>query len=193
MIGRRIAVYGPSGSGKSTFGRRIAASLGLPVIEIDAIFWRQNWTMTPDDEFRAKVSARLAECESGWVAEGNYHQVRDIVMPQAETIIWLRLPFLTVYPRLVYRTVARAWSRQPLWGTNFESWRQSFLSRDSILLWGISHWRAHHRGVESDIRGLRPAANVHVLRSTDAVARFLAKVEATVDLQSSGGLLWQTR
>ncbi len=186
MIGRRIAVYGPSGSGKSTFGRRLAASLDLPVIELDAIFHQPNWTPTPDDEFIDKVTARLQENSEGWVVDGNYRLIRDIVMPQAESIIWLRLPFLTVYPRLVCRTVTRAWSGKPLWGTNYESWRQSFLSRDSILLWGISHWRAHHRGFENDIRRLRPAAKVHVLRSTDAAARFLAHVEAGTSLQSNG-------
>lgn len=186
MIGRRIAVYGPSGSGKSTLGRQLGEALGLPVIELDAMFHKPNWTPTPDDEFVDAVTARLDACGGGWLVDGNYRLIRDFVMPQAEDIVWLRLPFWSVYPRLVCRTVTRAWSGEPLWGTNYESWRLSFMSRESILLWGISHWRAHQRGVESDIRRLRPAAKIHVLRSAAAVGRFLADVDASTSLQANG-------
>jgi adenylate kinase family enzyme len=41
-IGRRIAIYGPTGSGKTTFGRALGQRLGLPVIDLDTIFWLPN-------------------------------------------------------------------------------------------------------------------------------------------------------
>ena len=118
MIGRRIAVYGPSGSGKSIFARTLGELLGLPVIELDSLFHKPNWQPTPDDEFKATVLALLSRYRNGWVCDGNYHDIRPLVIPRAENIVWLRLPFPTVYWRLFYRTVTRAWSREPLWGTN---------------------------------------------------------------------------
>ena len=144
---RRIAVYGPSGSGKSTVARRIGAALGLPVVELDALYHQPNWTPTPNDEFRAKVTRVLDGHADGWVCDGNYHTVRDLVLARADAVVRLMLPFRVVYPRLFWRTVSRAWTKQELWNGNRESWRLSFTSRDSILLWGITHWRAHFRGI----------------------------------------------
>ena len=39
----RIVVVGTSGAGKTTPARRIAALLGLPQIELDAINWQSGW------------------------------------------------------------------------------------------------------------------------------------------------------
>ena len=175
---RRIAVYGPSGSGKSTVARRIGAALRLPVVELDALFHQPNWVPTPEDEFRAEVANVLDSHTSGWVCDGNYHMVRDLVLARAEAVVWLKLPFRVVYPRLVWRTVSRAWKKEELWNTNRESWRLSFTSRESILLWGITHWRAHFRGVGASIAEHAPDVLLVELRSAREVLRFLAGLAA---------------
>src|SRR5437867_3125600 len=115
---RRIAVYGPSGSGKTTLARNIGAALGLPVIELDAVFHQPNWTPTPDDEFRAKIGALLDSYSDGWVADGNYGMVRPLILSRADAVLRLRLPFRVVYPRLLRRTLTRAWRKEELWNTN---------------------------------------------------------------------------
>ncbi len=173
---RRIAVFGPSGSGKTTVSRQIGRVLGLPVIELDALFHWPNWQPSPPEEFLAAVEGALTACLDGWVCDGNYALVRPLVLSRADTVVWLRLPFPVVYLRLFIRTVTRAWRREELWNTNRESWRMSFLSRDSILLWGITHWRAHVRGVGRDLRELPHRARVVELRSDRDVADFLRRL-----------------
>ncbi len=173
-IGRRIAVYGPSGSGKTTLGRQLGELLSLPVVELDSMFHRENWEPTPLDEFRESVQARLDEYADGWVCDGNYGMVREIVLLRAETLVWLRLPFRTVYSRLVKRTLSRMWTRELLWGTNRESFRMSFFSRDSILLWGITHWRDHHKNFERDLAQYPHTDDLRILRSSREVAEFVA-------------------
>ncbi len=172
-------VYGPTGSGKTTVARHIGELLGLPVVELDAIFWRPNWEPTPADEFRANALDTLREHDGGWVCEGNYSMLRGTILPMADTVVWLRPPFLVAYWRLLKRTIARSWTNEPLWGTNRESWRQSFLSRESILLWGITHWRAHHRNVQRALREIPHHANVVELRSALEVNDFLASLVST--------------
>ncbi len=176
-VGRRIVVFGPSGSGKSTLARNIGERLALPVIELDALFHRPNWEETPVDEFRAKVLGALDGHSDGWVCDGNYGKVRDITLSRADTAVRLRLPFRVVYWRLFRRTVTRAWTKESLWGTNHESWRLSFLSRDSILLWGLTHWRAHHRGIDHALATIPHRANVIDLRSSGEVDRFLERLK----------------
>ncbi len=176
---RRIAVYGPSGSGKSTLARQIGAALGLPVVELDALFHQPGWTPTPEDEFRAKVAGMLDGYRDGWVCDGNYHMVRDLVLSRADAVVWLKLPFRVVYPRLVWRTVTRAWRKQELWNTNRESWRLSFASKESILLWGITHWRAHFRGIVASLAEHGAHLPVVELRSPREVREFLAGLVVT--------------
>ena len=180
-IGRRIAVYGPTGSGKSTVARELGSRLGVPVIELDALFHRPNWEPTPEDEFRAKVLVELDESADGWVCDGNYSMVREIVLPRADTVVRLRLSWRVSFWRLLKRTITRARTKEPLWGANYESWRMALLSRDSILLWSITHHRAHARNVERDLERISHRASVIELSSAREVAAFLgsvARVEA---------------
>jgi adenylate kinase family enzyme len=173
---RRIVVFGPSGSGKTTLGRTIAARLGLGCVELDALFHKPNWEPSTDEEFREKVARALDSHPEGWVVDGNYSRVHDITLGQADTAVWLRLPFRVVYARLVWRTVSRAWTRESLWGTNRESWRLSFMSRDSILLWGITNWRPHVRKMRGTLAETPHNARVIELRSTREVDALLASL-----------------
>jgi adenylate kinase family enzyme len=179
---RRIAVFGPTGCGKTTVSREIGRILGLPVIELDALYHRPGWQPAPVDEFRAQVERALADHSNGWVSDGNYGVVRPLVLSRADTAVWLRLPFPLVYFRLFRRTVARAWRRELLWGTNRESWRRSFFSRDSILLWGITHWRAHFRHVRRDLHDAAGPVRIVELRSHGEIASFLTCLSRSAGL-----------
>ena len=178
MIGRRIAVYGPSGSGKTTLGRELGALLDVPVVELDAIHHLPNWQERPLDELRSIVASRLDDYKDGWVSDGTYGGVRELVLARADTVIWLRLPFRTVYSRLVKRTLGRMWTREELWNGNRESLRMAFFSRDSILLWGISHWRDHHRHFERDLARYQHTDDVRILRSPRQVDALVAELSA---------------
>jgi adenylate kinase family enzyme len=176
LVGRRVVVYGPTGSGKTTVARRIGELLDLPVVELDAVFWRPNWEPTPADEFRPKALHTLGTHGRGWVCDGNYSMLRDAILPMADTVVWLRPPFLVAYWRLLRRTIARIRTKELLWGNNFESWRPAFLSRDSLLLFAIGHWRKHFKGVAQDLEEIPHRATVVKLRSSQQVEGFLASL-----------------
>ena len=172
-LGRRIVVYGASGSGKTTLSRALGQALGLPVIELDAIFHAHpGWVDLPTAEFRARVTELLAAHADGWVMDGNYSVVRDLILSQADTAVWLRLPFRTVYWRLCRRTLGRAKTGEELWNGNRETWRQ-LLTRDSMLLWGITSWRRTGRKTSAALRTIPHHAKVIELRSPAAVARLV--------------------
>src|SRR5918912_2264290 len=139
----KIAVVGTSGSGKTTVARELASRLGVPHVELDALFHGPNWTPTPVDEFRARV-ARAIEGDA-FVVDGNYGAVRDIVWPRLELVVALDYPFPLIFAQLLRRTVTRAITREPLWNDNRESLRLSFASRDSILLWSLTTHRRRSR------------------------------------------------
>jgi adenylate kinase family enzyme len=177
-IGRRIVVYGTTGSGKTTVAARIAECLGVPHIELDAVFWLPDWTKKPPDEYGAEVSALLERYQDGWVCDGNYRELRGITLPQADTVVWLWLPFRVIFWRLLKRTVRRAWTKESLWGTNRESLLKAFFSRDSLLLYAITSRRRHRRGISRDLKEIPHRAKVYELRSVKEVEGFLARLSS---------------
>ncbi len=174
-VGPRIAVYGPSGSGKSTLARELGEKLGLPVVELDAVFHAHpNWVDLEREEFRARVRELLLTHTDGWVMDGNYGMVRDLILSQADTAIWLRLPFRTVYRRLAWRTLSRSVVGAELWHGNKESLRQTLLTSDSMLWWGIKSWRTTAEKTHEALTILPHHARVITLRSPRQVARLVA-------------------
>ncbi|MEO0349822.1 MAG: adenylate kinase [Cyanobacteria bacterium P01_A01_bin.15] len=131
--GQRISVVGTSGSGKTTLACEISQRLQIPHLELDALYWEPNWGEPPEDIFRQRVSNALMG--DRWVVDGNYSKVRDIVWGRADTIVFLDYSFGLVWWRLWQRTVRRAFQQEELWNENRETIRQSFFSRESILLW----------------------------------------------------------
>jgi adenylate kinase family enzyme len=141
---RKVAVIGPTGSGKTTVARALAQRFDVPHIELDALFWKPNWTETPPDEFKHRVAEALGD--GGWVVDGNYAgRLGSFVLDQADLVVWLDLPLWRTYPRIVRRTLRRLRTRESLWGTNVETWRRAFLQKDSLIWWAL-RTRAMWRG-----------------------------------------------
>lgn len=139
---RRLLVVGASGVGKSTTARAAAAKLGLPYIELDALFHGPGWTRRPT--FVDDVAAIAAT--QAWVIDGNYSAVRELLWAAADTVVWLDLPRLVTEWQVVSRTARRLLSRTPLWHDNRERWRD--LGRASHPIrwsWGKhAQYRIHY-------------------------------------------------
>jgi adenylate kinase family enzyme len=185
---RRIVIHGHSGSGKSTLARIIGARLKLTIIDLDALYHVKNWDDTPMNEFRAKIEQAKDSSPDGWVSAGNYSRVKDLLMDQADTVIWLRLPFHIVYRRLFWRTIRDLITRKPVWkGTELkESWRQTFTTRDSILLWGIKNWNPHIRKMNKALDTAPKELNIEVLRSPRDVDQFIEQLPLIMENSSDG-------
>ena len=139
MIGRRVVVWGVTGSGKTGFARSLGEALGLGVVEMDAIRHARGWDSTPWDEFRERLTQTLDGYGEGWVCDGSYSRISDVYLSRADTLIWLHVPWRVSFWRLLRRTVRRSWTKEPLYDGSpaRESWRQVFLSGNSILWWSI--------------------------------------------------------
>jgi len=172
-------VIGATRSGKSTFAHRLARSLDVAFVELDALFWESDWTPTPPDIFRAR--AEEATRATAWVVAGNYHHVRDIVWPRAEAIVWLDYALPLVFWRLTVRTVRRAVTREVLWSGNREN------LGEHLVLWSersLYHWllKTHWRYKREYPRLFARPEHAHI-----EIVRFRAPREAERWLRSSGG------
>jgi adenylate kinase family enzyme len=172
--GQRIAIIGSGGAGKTTLARALSARLGLPHVELDALHWGPGWMPSSAEELRPRVAAALAS--EAWVVDGNYSQVRDLIWPRADTLIWLDYALLLVLTRLTRRTVGRIVRRERLWNENREEVRH-LLARDSIFLWVIqTHPRHRRQYPELLVRPEHAHLVVIRLRSPRETARWLRQV-----------------
>lgn len=149
----KINIIGTSGSGKSTLARRIATKLSIPHIEMDRLYWRPDWQGTPDPELFGKLEAILS-ASPDWVLDGNYNRTRPIKWRNVDIVVWVDYGFTRTLWQAVTRAFKRAWNKHELWpGTgNCESFRRSFFSRESIIIWTIKTWRSNRERYEADLR-----------------------------------------
>ena len=143
----RIAVIGTAGAGKTTLARAIAARLGLPHIELDAINWQPGWRdldRRDPDEFVRRVRAAIQA--DTWVLDGGYNSIRDVLYRRATHLVWLDYERSVIMARVIRRSLLRAILRNELWaGTgNRERWRH-LLRPSHPIRWAWSTWRRRRR------------------------------------------------
>lgn len=108
----RYLVIGPSGSGKTTVAKTIADRCGLPLIELDALYFGPNWVprLSFEDEVATRVQSQF------WVIDGNYPSVRELLWSRANVVVWLDLPRWLTEWRIVCRSLSRWIHQTELYG-----------------------------------------------------------------------------
>ena len=165
---QRVLVIGSGGSGKSTFSMQLAERLGLPLVHLDTLYWRDGWIETPKDEWVRVVAKVIAEPR--WVMDGNYGGTLDMRMAAADTVIFLDMPRLVCLWRVVKRYVEFRGMAHP--GTpagNPVRLRWDFL-------WWIWTYPVRRRpGILERLRQLR-TQRVFVLSGQADIDRFLGSI-----------------
>ncbi|WP_273826894.1 adenylate kinase [Providencia rettgeri] len=180
----KINIIGTSGSGKSTLCRQLALMLNVPAIELDSLYWLANWQGSSDDLLNQKLNTVLTGAASGWVLDGNYTRTQPIKWKDVDMVIWLDYSLPRTLYQSVVRTVSRIRSGQELWENtgNKESWKNSFFSRDSIILWLLKTYYPNKE------RNLKHMANINLrhiqfvrLTSPKEMRLFLRQMEAQIE------------
>lgn len=162
----RILVLGPSGAGKSTLSRRLAAQLGIPIIHLDAEYWRPGW-VEPD---KAGWAARIDElcARDAWIMDGNYSGTLARRLPAADTIVFLDLP-----RRDCFTGVFTRWwrSRGRVRDDMGAGCPEKFPSPE-LLLWIWRYQRRSRPKIVALLDAARATKRVIVLRSRSEIDRF---------------------
>jgi adenylate kinase family enzyme len=157
---KRVMVLGRGGSGKSALARQLGDVTGLPVIELDTLFWRDGLTAMDAAQWAA-VQHKLAQRDT-WIIDGDlgpYDEALDIRLRAADTIIVLDLSL----PRAAWRTLRRGRERADYWRWVW-AYRRHYLPR-----------------VMKMIAENAPDAEVQLLRSPGMIRCFVCELAAAQD------------
>jgi adenylate kinase family enzyme len=180
---RRIMIVGCSGAGKSTLARELCRRLGAEHVELDSIFHQPGWTPLPIDEYRTRLDERLAV--DSWITDGNYDSsVQDMILPLADTVLWLDLPRSRVMKQVILRTLRRVFRRAELWNGNRERWSNLFDPRpeENIILWSFTR---HAKYREKYTRKSADPAHAHIDWRRFCTGREIAEFLAAVPERSA--------
>ncbi|MGQ7261708.1 adenylate kinase [Vreelandella sp. V005] len=133
--------------------------------------------------FFGRLEAALATSPEGWVLDGNFDRTRPIKWRDVFIVVWIDYPFWRVFSQAIFRDIKRIISQEELWpGTgNRESFRKTFLSRESVLLWSLKTWRQNRQRYFADMINPR-YAHIQVVRlRSRKEALALVKSLATLD------------
>jgi adenylate kinase family enzyme len=167
---KRVLVIGSGGAGKSTFARRLGASLGLPVIHLDRIYWKAGWAETPKDEWQRQVEELCAG--DSWVMDGNYSGTLAKRLAACDTVILLDLPRLVCLWRVLKRSLtAKQKGRLDMAEDCHERLNMEYMG----FLWWVWNYPKHSRPkVQSRLAEQSEGKQIFVLSSSAEVEKFLA-------------------
>lgn len=163
-----MIVIGSGGSGKSTFSRELGAITGLPVVHLDALFWKPNWTATPKDEWAEVVRREIEKPE--WIMDGNFGGTREMRMRAADTIIMLDLPRWLCMYRVLKRWIAFRNKTRP---DMAEGCNEKIDWEFAMWVWNYQT-RSRRRAFEQ--LDSQKDKNIVILRSRREVAEFLQRM-----------------
>jgi len=149
---KRVVILGRGASGKSTLARRLGKITGLPVIELDKVFWRPGLAAMPRDEWKLIQEELVAE--DAWIMDGDLgpYDAVEVRLRAADTIILLDFSLL----RCAWRALRRSRERADFW-----RWLCTYGSQSRPVLMDAISTHA-------------PSAEVRIFRHPAALSRFVA-------------------
>ena len=151
---KRVVIVGRGASGKSTLARRLGDITGLPVIELDKIFWQPELIATPRQQW-TEMQEELALGDR-WIMEGDLgpYDAVEVRLRAADTIIFLDFSLL----RCAWRAIRRSRERADFWR------------------WLLAYQYQSRPNLRSAIANHAPNATLYVFRSPKGLAQFVADV-----------------
>lgn len=151
---KRVVILGRGASGKSIFARSLGEVTGVPVIELDKIFWQPGLVNTPRDQW-VEVQQRLV-AEDEWILDGDLgpYDAVEVRLRAADTVFFLDFSLV----RCAWQAARRSRERADFWHW---LWAYRYQSRPGLI---------------QAIRTYAPTAELHTFRNPRALRQFVASL-----------------
>lgn len=98
-------MVGSPGAGKSSLSRQIARALGHPHVELDDLYWGEDWTPVALQQWQHMLQGTLAG--ERWIVDGHYGDSLALRLQHADSVVHLDLPTHICLWRVSRRAVSR--------------------------------------------------------------------------------------
>lgn len=170
---RKILVIGSGGAGKSTLATQLGRVLGLPVIDLDDLYWQPGRKAPSQEAWKQRI-AELAQQEC-WIMDGDYSSTLEERVQACDTVIVLAVPRLLCLYRVLKRAIhkrVRRFRGQARPDLRPEEPKQG---PDWPFLFGIWKYpKTRLPRLLELLRAYQSQKHVVILRSPSEVRRFLA-------------------
>ena len=165
----RIIIIGCGGAGKSTLARQLGEKLDIPVVHLDALFWKPGWVEETAEEFDRKLAKELEKPK--WIMDGNFNRTIPQRVAKCDTIIYLDFSRFACIRGVIKRVLTTYGTVRPDMGEGCPE-RIDF----AFLKWV---WNYNRDKREHNYRLLNEAAHAQtiVLKNRRMVRRFLNEPE----------------
>jgi len=140
---KKLIIIGTTCTGKSTLGKKLEEITKVKWYDLDDFYWLPNWVEKDAAEMIADVKTTILT-KDRWIISGNYNsKMKDVIWPEADTIIWLDYTITTIIFRWIKRTIRRVFTREKVCNGNIETFYMAFLNWDNNLLRWIfkTYWK----------------------------------------------------
>lgn len=151
---QRVVIFGRGGSGKTTLSCQLGLRTGLPVIELDKVYWDKSLSILSKEEWIHRQSQIVANDK--WILDGDLGPY-DVTWPRlerADTVIILDSHVI----RCAVRSVRRGARRRDFW------------------MWMLGWSKTHRPRIIDEVRQYAPTASLVILRSPREASRWLERL-----------------
>jgi adenylate kinase family enzyme len=99
----RIIIIGNCGSGKSTLALKIAQVTQYPLMQLDSIWHKTDYSKEAKINFKTEQKKFLQQTDC--IIEGNYNSSIPLRLEQADLIIWLKINKVKAVYRIIKRSI----------------------------------------------------------------------------------------
>lgn len=87
---KKIIVIGCLGSGKSTFSKQLNNVTGIPLYNLNMLYWNFDKTVARKDIFKEKLQDIISK--EAWIIDGNYGSTMEPRLKACDTVFFLDYP-----------------------------------------------------------------------------------------------------
>ena len=172
---QRVCIIGCGGGGKSTLAVRLGSLLDLPVVHLDAVYWKPDWQKPPQEEWRRRHTVLCGR--DAWILDGNYGSTMKERIEAGDTVILLALSRFTCLLQVFRRAIRHLGRSRP---DIHPGCREQLPDRE-FLEWIWNYNRTRLPGILEYLERIRDRKNVVILRSGAEVAAFVNALEKETD------------